>query len=174
MPTNDSASFPFRFIDVHAGAVRDRHREQFFEVPGRDIAETGHAILHILATKQGSPSWSDLPVELTASLSVVNRGTAEDRHSERDDTCRSLASSGAPSCVRPVMMLNGIWSYYNWTRPGAYASGCDATRFRRAKDNEPMPPADRQPSVAPASAVQDERAAAPGLFKRVVARMRGR
>src|SRR5262245_15690001 len=33
MPTNDSASFPFRFIDVHAGAVRDRHREQFFEVP---------------------------------------------------------------------------------------------------------------------------------------------
>jgi hypothetical protein len=33
LPTNDSASFPFRFIDVHAGAARDRYREQFFEVP---------------------------------------------------------------------------------------------------------------------------------------------
>jgi hypothetical protein len=33
LPPNDSASFPFRFIDVHAGAARDRYREQFFEVP---------------------------------------------------------------------------------------------------------------------------------------------
>src|SRR5262249_54211397 len=41
MPTNDSASFPFRFIDVHAGAVRDRHREQFFEVPFRDFTVAG-------------------------------------------------------------------------------------------------------------------------------------
>jgi hypothetical protein len=30
---NDSASFPFRFIDVHAGAARDPYQEQFFEVP---------------------------------------------------------------------------------------------------------------------------------------------
>jgi hypothetical protein len=30
---NDSASFPFRFMDVHARAARDPHREQFFEVP---------------------------------------------------------------------------------------------------------------------------------------------
>jgi hypothetical protein len=33
LPPNDSASFPFRFIDVHARAARDRYREQFFEVP---------------------------------------------------------------------------------------------------------------------------------------------
>ena len=33
LPANDSGSFPFRFIDVHAGAARDRYREQFFEVP---------------------------------------------------------------------------------------------------------------------------------------------
>jgi len=33
LPSNDSASFPFRFIDVHALAARDRYREQFFEVP---------------------------------------------------------------------------------------------------------------------------------------------
>jgi hypothetical protein len=32
LPANDSASFPFRFIYVHAGAARDRCREQFFEV----------------------------------------------------------------------------------------------------------------------------------------------
>ena len=31
--SRDSASFPFRFIDVHARAARDRCREQFFEVP---------------------------------------------------------------------------------------------------------------------------------------------
>jgi hypothetical protein len=33
LPANDSASFPFRFINVHARAARDRYREQFFEVP---------------------------------------------------------------------------------------------------------------------------------------------
>src|SRR5262249_26809337 len=33
MPTNDSLAFPFRFIAVHAGMLRDRHREQFSEVP---------------------------------------------------------------------------------------------------------------------------------------------
>ena len=39
---------------------------------------------------------------------------------------------------------------------------------------EPVPPADTSPSIAPASPVPDERAAASGLFRRVVARMRGR
>ena len=33
LPANDSASFPFRFIDVHCRLARDRQREQFFEVP---------------------------------------------------------------------------------------------------------------------------------------------
>jgi Domain of unknown function (DUF4760) len=33
LPRNDSALFPFRFIDVHPEAVSDRQREQFFEVP---------------------------------------------------------------------------------------------------------------------------------------------
>src|SRR6266498_2355546 len=33
LSANDSASFPFRFMDVHARAARDPHREQFFEVP---------------------------------------------------------------------------------------------------------------------------------------------
>src|ERR1700716_3630633 len=41
LPANDSASFPFRFINVHSEAVSDRQRDQFFEVPiylnrGRD------------------------------------------------------------------------------------------------------------------------------------------
>src|SRR5207248_8954747 len=31
LSANDSASFPFRFMDVHARAARDPHREQFFE-----------------------------------------------------------------------------------------------------------------------------------------------
>ena len=33
LPANDSASFSFRFIYVHSGAVSDRQWEQFFEVP---------------------------------------------------------------------------------------------------------------------------------------------
>ena len=33
MPANDSASFPFRFFNVHSEAVSDRQRDQFFEVP---------------------------------------------------------------------------------------------------------------------------------------------
>src|SRR2546428_6680187 len=33
LPPTDSALFPFRFMDVHSCAVRDRRREQFFEVP---------------------------------------------------------------------------------------------------------------------------------------------
>jgi DNA-binding CsgD family transcriptional regulator len=33
LPANDSASFPFRFINVHSEAVSDRQRDQFFEVP---------------------------------------------------------------------------------------------------------------------------------------------
>ena len=33
LPPTDSALFPFRFMDVHYWAVRDRRREQFFEVP---------------------------------------------------------------------------------------------------------------------------------------------
>jgi hypothetical protein len=33
LPANDSASFPFRFINVHCRVVRDWRREQFFEVP---------------------------------------------------------------------------------------------------------------------------------------------
>jgi hypothetical protein len=33
LPPNDSASFPFRFTYVHSRAVRDRQRDQFFEVP---------------------------------------------------------------------------------------------------------------------------------------------
>jgi hypothetical protein len=33
LPANDSASFPFRFINVHCRAVGDWQREQFFEVP---------------------------------------------------------------------------------------------------------------------------------------------
>ncbi len=49
LPTNDSASFPFRFMDVHAGAVLDRHREQFFEVPislleAMAAAPSGHSL----------------------------------------------------------------------------------------------------------------------------------
>jgi len=37
LPANDSASFPFRFINVHSEAVSDRQRDQFFEVPFRQI-----------------------------------------------------------------------------------------------------------------------------------------
>jgi hypothetical protein len=33
LPANDSVSFSFRFMDVHSGRARDRHRDQFFEVP---------------------------------------------------------------------------------------------------------------------------------------------
>ena len=33
LPANDSASFPFQFINVHSEAVSDRQRDQFFEVP---------------------------------------------------------------------------------------------------------------------------------------------
>ena len=35
LPANDSASFPFRFINVHSEAVSDRQPDQFFEVPIR-------------------------------------------------------------------------------------------------------------------------------------------
>src|SRR6516162_8277755 len=35
LPANDSASFSFRFIYVHSGAVSDRQWEPFFEVPIR-------------------------------------------------------------------------------------------------------------------------------------------
>ena len=41
-------------------------------------------------------------------------------------------------------------------------------------DNEPMPLVDVAPSIAPASAVQDKRAVTPSLFRRVVAKVRGR
>ncbi len=42
-------------------------------------------------------------------------------------------------------------------------------------DNEqPMPLVDAAPSIAPASAVLNERADTPGLFQRVVAKVRGR
>src|SRR6516225_11275277 len=37
LPANDSASFSFRFIYVHSGAVSDRQWEQFFEVPTCDF-----------------------------------------------------------------------------------------------------------------------------------------
>src|SRR6516164_1075992 len=40
LPANDSASFSFRFIYVHSGAVSDRQWEQFFEVPN------GHFEVH--------------------------------------------------------------------------------------------------------------------------------
>jgi hypothetical protein len=33
LPSNDSVSFAFQFMDVHSGAGRDRYRDQFFEVP---------------------------------------------------------------------------------------------------------------------------------------------
>jgi hypothetical protein len=42
LSANDSASFPFRFMDVHARAARDPHREQFFEVPLRRLKVIGH------------------------------------------------------------------------------------------------------------------------------------
>jgi hypothetical protein len=35
LPSNDSALFPFRFVDVHSRTVRDWQRNQFFEVPSR-------------------------------------------------------------------------------------------------------------------------------------------
>jgi hypothetical protein len=40
LSANDSASFPFRFMDAHARAARDPHREQFFEVPMTVITTT--------------------------------------------------------------------------------------------------------------------------------------
>src|SRR5256884_6955952 len=40
LSANDSTSFPFRFMDVHARAARDPHREQFFEVPIRGFVRT--------------------------------------------------------------------------------------------------------------------------------------
>ena len=40
LPPNDTASFPSRFTYVHSRAVRDRQREQFFEVPMRKILDT--------------------------------------------------------------------------------------------------------------------------------------
>ena len=45
LPANDSASFPFQFIDVHAAAARDRYRKQFFEVPFILVA-TFHNLSH--------------------------------------------------------------------------------------------------------------------------------
>jgi hypothetical protein len=33
LPSNDSGLFPLRFADVHSRRVRDRHWNQFFEVP---------------------------------------------------------------------------------------------------------------------------------------------
>src|SRR6516162_9090130 len=41
LPANDSASFSFRFIYVHSGAVSDRQWEQFFEVPSCLFAHSG-------------------------------------------------------------------------------------------------------------------------------------
>jgi hypothetical protein len=41
LPANDSASFSFRFIYVHSGAVSDRQWEQFFEVPYRGKLASG-------------------------------------------------------------------------------------------------------------------------------------
>jgi hypothetical protein len=46
------------------------------------------------------------------------------------------------------------------------------TRRGRESDTEPMP-AHTAPPIAPASAAQDERIAAPGLFSRVVAKILG-
>src|SRR5207245_10972678 len=41
LPPTDSALFPFRFMDVHSWAVRDRRREQFFEVPSCLFRQSG-------------------------------------------------------------------------------------------------------------------------------------
>ena len=46
------------------------------------------------------------------------------------------------------------------------------TRHGRESDTEPMP-VHTAPPIAPASTAQDERIAAPGLFRRVVTKLRG-
>src|SRR6516165_2966189 len=49
LPANDSASFSFRFIYVHSGAVSDRQWEQFFEVPIRDFLKFRHVTNGLVA-----------------------------------------------------------------------------------------------------------------------------
>src|SRR6516165_12493376 len=56
LPANDSASFSFRFIYVHSGAVSDRQWEQFFEVPmslSFDIAEVAQPVPQSLQRRPG-------------------------------------------------------------------------------------------------------------------------
>ena len=59
LPANDSASFPFRFINVRSEAVSDRQREQFFEVPSSDyptwITKEAYGQLAPWAKTGGSP-----------------------------------------------------------------------------------------------------------------------
>jgi hypothetical protein len=57
LSANDSASFPFRFIDVHAGTARDPYREQFFEVPSNISAITGKPFPIV---ESGSREFGDL------------------------------------------------------------------------------------------------------------------
>src|SRR3981081_3382246 len=49
LPANDSASFPFRFINVHSEAVSDRQRDQFFEVPSSYIERALYLIGSLVA-----------------------------------------------------------------------------------------------------------------------------
>src|SRR6516162_9124780 len=74
LPANDSASFSFRFIYVHSGAVSDRQWEQFFEVP--------LSLFPVACSKFGA---SSLKAEVSATdvnilISAALLATAANKH----------------------------------------------------------------------------------------------
>jgi transposase len=91
LPANDSALFPFRFTDVHSETVRDRRRNQFFEVPlndeqwakierkvpmnrpGRKPQNNRRILSGILHVLRSGCRWQDCPPEYGPPTTIYNR-----------------------------------------------------------------------------------------------------
>jgi hypothetical protein len=104
-----SASFLFRFMDVHAGAARDRHREQFFEVPPSQKHVLVLEVLFLSARDDSGWSGSDAAVDHTSEHA---------RPLGRDQLLGQVASANLR-----LADYKRIGSYLLWNAEGVYTSG---------------------------------------------------
>ena len=81
LPSNDSALFLFRFVDVHSRAARDWQRNQFFEVPlFHSIALSAnslHRALQIFPYRVWSRRCDAAPAREAAPLRHLTRQSTE-------------------------------------------------------------------------------------------------
>src|SRR5439155_23586051 len=80
LSANDSASFPFRFMDVHARAARDPHREQFFDdlvIVGSDNIDQLIAAGKLVAGSRADFAKTGIGVAVLAGLPKPDVSTSD-------------------------------------------------------------------------------------------------